>query len=44
MRFSTAIKAAFLLAISAPVQAWNRLDKDNAVRISSVHQIQGYLD
>lgn len=31
MRFSSAIPA-FLLAITAPVQAWNRLDKDNAVR------------
>jgi hypothetical protein len=34
MRFSSAIPA-FLLAITAPVQAWNRLDKDNAVRLLS---------
>jgi len=45
MRFSTAIQAAFLLAISAPVQAWNRLDKDNAVRIfSSSSSIHDYLN
>ncbi|KAJ5241464.1 uncharacterized protein N7469_003055 [Penicillium citrinum] len=39
MRFSTAIQAAFLLAISAPVQAWNRLDKDNAALLVIDHQV-----
>jgi hypothetical protein len=31
MYFSKIIQTALLLAISAPVQAWNRLDKENAV-------------
>lgn len=31
MYFSAGIKAALLLAASIPAQAWNRLDKDNAV-------------
>jgi hypothetical protein len=31
MNFSKIIQTAFLLALSVPAQAWNRLDKDNAV-------------
>ncbi|CAI7611577.1 unnamed protein product [Penicillium manginii] len=38
MRFSSAIPA-FLLAITAPVQAWNRLDKDNAALLVIDHQV-----
>lgn len=33
MLIPRAIQAAVLLAIFVPVQAWNRLDKDNAVSI-----------
>ncbi|KAJ6172202.1 hypothetical protein N7470_001269 [Penicillium chermesinum] len=39
MFVSTAIKAAFLLAVSMPVQAWNRLDKDNAALLVIDHQV-----
>jgi hypothetical protein len=31
MYFSKIIQTALLLAISVPAQAWNRLDKENAV-------------
>ena len=31
MHFTAGIKAVLLLAASIPAQAWNRLDKDNAV-------------
>ncbi|KAJ5537457.1 hypothetical protein N7513_010643 [Penicillium frequentans] len=34
-----AIQAAVLLAISVPVQAWNRLDKDNAALLVIDHQV-----
>ncbi|KAJ6121054.1 hypothetical protein N7523_005334 [Penicillium sp. IBT 18751x] len=39
MFISRAIQAAALLAISLPVQAWNRLDKDNAALLVIDHQV-----
>ncbi|KAJ5798628.1 uncharacterized protein N7503_007924 [Penicillium pulvis] len=39
MFISRAIQAAVLLAISIPVQAWNRLDKDNAALLVIDHQV-----
>ncbi|KAJ5676630.1 uncharacterized protein N7477_002263 [Penicillium maclennaniae] len=39
MFISRAIQAAVLLAISLPVQAWNRLDKDNAALLVIDHQV-----
>ncbi|KAJ5640256.1 uncharacterized protein N7484_008118 [Penicillium longicatenatum] len=37
--FSKGIQAAVLLAISISVQAWNRLDKDNAALLVIDHQV-----
>jgi hypothetical protein len=42
MYFSKIVQTAFLLALSVPAQAWNRLDKDKAVshRVSKLLQNQ----
>ncbi|KAJ5099899.1 hypothetical protein N7532_006900 [Penicillium argentinense] len=39
MRVTAAIQATFLLAISVPAQAWNRLDKENAALLVIDHQV-----
>ncbi|KAJ5450281.1 hydrolase YcaC [Penicillium daleae] len=39
MNFSKIIQTAFLLALSVPAQAWNRLDKDNAALLVIDHQV-----
>ncbi|KAJ5661144.1 uncharacterized protein N7484_000516 [Penicillium longicatenatum] len=39
MHFTKAIQAAFVLAVSLPVNAWNRLDKDNAALLVIDHEV-----
>ncbi|KAJ5578656.1 uncharacterized protein N7459_007620 [Penicillium hispanicum] len=39
MQISQPIKAILLLATTAPVHAWNRLDKDNTALLAIDHQV-----